>query len=103
MALRQKPEDGSTLSQISQVLRRYFIAAFQLPAGESTTAEFCRLLSADERFAGGLASAVTEFLQRCDEQKFSPAKSPARLDAAERALAMIDQAEARRVSSNPRP
>ena len=40
--LRQQTEDGRVLSQVSQILRRYFVAAFALPPGEFTTTEFCR-------------------------------------------------------------
>ena len=95
-ALRQRPEDGACLSHISQILRRYFLAAFQLPPGELTTAEFCQMLSGHAQIGGELSTAVAAFLHRCDEQKFSPGKSSVALGAVEQALALIAQAEARR-------
>src|SRR5882724_13350131 len=42
--LRGQSEDGVLLSNVSQILRHYFIAAFRLPPGEPTTAEFCRAI-----------------------------------------------------------
>ena len=98
-AIRQRPEDGALLSGVSQILRRYFIAAFQLPPGEPTTAEFCRTLSSREQIGGELATTVSDFLHRCDEQKFSPTKSAASLGAVNQALALIEKAEARRAQT----
>ena len=43
---RGQPEDGALLSRVSQVLRRYFSAAFGLPPGQMTTTEFCGALAA---------------------------------------------------------
>ena len=34
--LLRQPEDGKLLSEVSQILRRYVIAAFELPAAELT-------------------------------------------------------------------
>jgi hypothetical protein len=105
-ALRQRPEDGACLSRISQILRRYFIAAFHLPPDELTTAEFSRAISGHAQVGVELAATVTGFLGRCDEQKFSPAKPAAPLGAVDQALALIAQAEARRAptesSGSPR-
>jgi len=42
--LRQQPEDGVLLSRVSQILRHYVGAAFDLPPGELTTAEFCHAI-----------------------------------------------------------
>ena len=104
--LRQRPEDGACLSHISQILRNYFIAAFQLPPAELTTAEFSRAISGHAQIGAELAGHVTSFLVRCDEQKFSPAKTLAVSGAVEQALALIAQAEARRAptehSESPR-
>jgi hypothetical protein len=77
-ALRQRGEDGKTLSQVSRVLRRYVAAAFRLPPEELTTAEFCRALADQERTGADLAAAVGEFLRRCDELKFAPSFAPVR-------------------------
>ena len=40
--LGQLPENGTTISQVSQVLKRYVAVAFELSAGEMTTGEFSR-------------------------------------------------------------
>ena len=44
-----RPEDGALLSQVSQILRHYVVAAFDLPPGELTTAEFCRAIAGHAR------------------------------------------------------
>jgi hypothetical protein len=94
--LQAQPEDGKVLSEISQALRRYLAAAFALPGGEMTTAEFCAALAADEKMGAELAQTISNFLRECDAQKFSPANSPAPFGAAEHALKIISQAENRR-------
>jgi hypothetical protein len=95
-ALQACPEDAVTLGNAAQTLRRYLIAAFWLPAGETTTAEFCRTLQSNPHVGAELSRAGGEFLMRCDERKFSPAPSPAAIGAVQRALELIDMAEARR-------
>lgn len=94
-ALQAVPEDGVVLSQVSQALRRYFVAAFGLPPGEYTTAEFCRLINGNEKIGVELAASVAAFLQEADERKFAanPVK-PA--DAAKRALDLVERSEALR-------
>ncbi len=94
--LRQRSEDGACLSHICQILRRYFIAAFQLPPGEWTTAEFSRVISSNAQIGAELAAKVSGFLDRCDEQKFSLTKPGGASRAVDQALALIGQAEARR-------
>ena len=108
--LRRQPEDGAVLSQISQVVRHYFIAAFQLPPGELTTAEFNRELVRCRQINPALAIAAAEFLRDCDARKFSATDSPEKLDAADRALNLVEQAEQRRAqlrqpaaTQTPRP
>jgi len=95
-ALRQRPEDGACLSNLSRILRNYFIGAFQLPPGELTTAEFCRVISGHEPIGAELSTTVSEFLRRCDERKFSPANSPAPLGDVTRGLELVALGEARR-------
>jgi hypothetical protein len=95
-SLRQQPEDGACLSRISQVLRNYFIAAFQLAPGEFTTAEFSRTLAGCEQIETGMATEVADFLRDCDGRKFSTATALAPLGAADRALQLIALAEERR-------
>jgi hypothetical protein len=94
--LRQRPEDGVVLSRVSQVMRSYFIAAFQLTKGEFTTAEFCREISGNEKISAELAMAAADFLRDCDREKFSSQTGPAKLAAANRALNLVEQAEQRR-------
>jgi len=94
--LRQQPEDGAVLSQVSQILRRYVSAAFGLPPGEMTTADFCRAIADQGRLGAELSAKVADFLRRCDERKFAPSAPTAALGAAEQALKLLEQAEARR-------
>jgi hypothetical protein len=94
--LRPQPETGAVLSRISQIVRNYFIAAFQLVPGEYTTIEFSRALSNCEKINAELALAAVDFLHDCDAQKFSAANAAASLNAAKRALALVEQAEQRR-------
>jgi len=95
LQLRDKPETGALLSQISQTLRQYVAGAFSLRPGELTTTEFSEALATNEKVGPGLSSSVSQFLRRCDEQKFSPAIKPP-MGAAAQALNLVDLAEARR-------
>ena len=95
-ALRQRTEDGNTLSEVSRALRRYVTAAFELPPEEMTTTEFCRTLAGQEKIGAELAASVGEFLRRCDELKFAPAGSPQQVSAAAQALELVERGEARR-------
>lgn len=96
MALQGQPEDGAVLSQISRALRNYLTTAFWLRPDESTTTEFCARLNASERIGPELAAALGDFLRACDERKFAPAAGGEPCRAANRALALVEQAEARR-------
>ena len=98
-ALLARLEDGATLVEISQTLRRFLITTFWLPSGETTTAEFCANLAKNEQVGAELAGAVAEFLRACDEQKFSPAPAGLPLDAARRALKLVEHAETRRAAA----
>jgi hypothetical protein len=99
-ALRAKAEDGDLLSQVSRILREYFLAAFELPPDELTTTEFCRMLSRHEKIGAELAAKASDFLRRCDERKFSalPAEP---LNAVAVALELVELAEARRRQVEP--
>jgi len=92
-ALEALREDGAVLSKVSQALRRYFIAAFELPAGEYTTAEFCRVINGNEKIGIELSDSIAAFLRNCDENKFSPAYATP-LSAVARALELIERGEA---------
>jgi len=94
--LREQPEDGMVLSRISQVVRNYFSAAFQLPPGEFTTAEFSHTISSHGQISIELSTAAADFLRNCDARKFSTAVGSPKLDAAKRALNLVEQAEQRR-------
>lgn len=91
--LRSRPEDSAVLSQVSQILRRYFCEAYALSSGELTTAEFCRALEHCREVEKDLSAPVSDFLRRADELKFSTAKAGC-LDGAEKALEFIARAEA---------
>ena len=51
-------------------------AAFALPPGEMTTADFCRAIAGQARVGDELSSALSDFLRNCDERKFAPAAAP---------------------------
>ena len=96
-ALRSAPADGAALSRVSQILRRYIIAAFQLPPGEITTTEFCRALTNHSSIGPEFATAATEFLRNCDERKFAPTPPPPSAPGAVvQALTLVEMAEGRR-------
>ena len=95
-ALRAQAKDGLLLSHVSQILRRYVAGVFGLPPGERTTTEFCAAITNHPQIGVELASALAAFLRRCDEVKFSPSPEKLESDAVPQALALIDQAEARK-------
>jgi hypothetical protein len=94
--MRHEAETGAQLSRISQVLRRYVAAAFDLPPEELTTTEFCAALAAKTQIGSELSSALGQFLREGDERKFAPSASPGGFNAATRALELVARAEARR-------
>jgi hypothetical protein len=96
---QNQPEDGLALSAISQILRHYTAGAFGVANGELTTAEFCAAINDSERLGSDLSSALASFLHECDVKKFSPAFASAPIHAVERALRLVDLAEARRISA----
>ena len=91
--LRQQPEDGKVLSEISHALRAYVAAAFGFPAGEYTTAEFLAALARTDRIATDQTSAISGFLRECDERKFAPSNPSTPLNAAARALEIVSRLE----------
>jgi len=94
--LRRQPEDGVVLSRISQIVRQYFMAVFPLAPGEMTTAEFNRELVRCRDIDPGMVIATVNFLRNCDAHKFSLTGGPEKMDAANRALNLVEQAEQRR-------
>ncbi len=93
--LRCAPETGEIISRVSQTVRNYFIAAFQWPAGEFTTAEFARMISNDKKIGAEISSDAIDFLRECDARKFSSSNKVEPMDAAGRALQLVEQAELR--------
>jgi hypothetical protein len=93
--LSGRPEDGACLSQISQTLRHYFSVAFQLPAGEMTTAELVAILAAHDGVGADLGKRASHFLLECDQRKFAPLPVPA-THAVDRALKLVNLGEDRR-------
>jgi hypothetical protein len=94
--LRRQPEDGVIVSRVTQVVRNYFIAAFQMAPGELTTTEFRREIFGNEKVGAELSMAAIEFLRDCDARKFSTIARSTKADAANRALNLVEQAERRR-------
>jgi len=93
--LRQQPEEGMLLSRVSQVLRHYVTAAFNLPPGELTTTEFCRAIATHAPIGPELSATLSEFLRQCDQRKFSPPAPAPPLSAVAQAFELIDQGQAR--------
>ena len=96
--LRLQTEDGALLSRVSQVLRHYVAAAFDLPPGELTTAEFCGAIVGHPLIGPELSAALSAFLHLCDQDKFSPPALVPPLSAVAQALKLIDQAQGRRLA-----
>ncbi len=97
-SLRQQPEDGALLSRVSQILRHYVTAAFDLPPEELTTGEFCAMIAAHSSTGPELSAALTAFLRECDQRKFSQSTPVAPFSATAQALKLIDQAQTRRLA-----
>jgi hypothetical protein len=94
-ALRHQPQTGEILSAISHSLQRYLAIAFELPAGEFTTAEWNRLLTSSQTIGPRLSTQLIDFFQRCDRMKFSPmSETPAGI--AQSALELLEASEHRR-------
>ena len=101
------PEDGALLSEVSRIVRRYAAAAFALPPGEVTTAEFCARLAASETAGTDLAGRLAQFFHECDDRKFAPRPAGSPLHAITRASELIALGEVRRTvtaqASDSRP
>jgi hypothetical protein len=103
--LRGRPEDGNLLSRVSQVLRHYVAAAFGLPSGEMTTAEFKSSIAGSEEIGPELTQRLGDFLRECDERKFAPSPQlppplPEKREAGAvpKALELIGLAEGRKAA-----
>jgi hypothetical protein len=93
--LSNQPETGVVLSQISQAVRHYVAAAFDLATGEFTTTDLCLMLATRDVAGPELNAALGDFLRRCDQRKFAPAVSLPPLGAVAEALNLIERCEAR--------
>jgi hypothetical protein len=98
--LLNEPEDGKLLSEVSRILRGYFGKQFQTRGEEATTAEFVAALNENKKITAELAEKVSSFLHECDARKFSTARAVKELDAAERALDLVNKAEKIRARKN---
>ncbi len=103
MPLTGRPQDAAGLSLVSRALRGYLAAVFKLPPGELTTTEFAQSLNTCAAAGRELAGAASEFLQRCDREKFAPQQAAPSWDAAAEALRLVDMAEAKRKAEAPPP
>jgi len=88
--LQRQPEDGKVLSESSLILRRYVGAVFGFPGGEMTTTEFSATVASDAKIGPPLASALASFLQVCDRDKFVARNEAPPLNAATRALELVE-------------
>lgn len=93
---RNRNEDGTLVAEVSRVLRRYIVRAFNFPSEELTTTEFRKALQSDPQIPRAIAGATSDFLRCCDEWKFAPAPPAPRLEAVAVALALINHMEASR-------
>ncbi len=94
--LADETEDGKLLSQVSQILRRYFCAAYELPTAEMTTTEFCAVLKNQKKIENKLAEKTSKFLRDCDQDKFAPKTIAPPMNAVDRASELISLSEMRR-------
>jgi len=103
--LLAQPETGKELSEVSQILRRYVVTAFGLPANELTTTEFCAQIADNAQIGPELARVVSSFLKECDVRKFTAGSPIAPINAASQALTIIGELEKQRAKlasgSNP--
>jgi len=99
--LRGRAEDGALIVEVSRILKRFVLAALNLPPEqEQTTAEFRNFLKAGPQFRPDLAEDVGDFLRRCDEWKFAPSRPAPQLNAVPRALELVERVEASRETAN---
>ncbi len=91
--LRGQVEDGALVMNVSRILKRYVMAALQLPAEELTTTEFRHTLQSQPQINPELAAGTGDFLRRCDEWKFAAERPAQKLNAVEGALQLVEKIE----------
>ena len=99
-ALRGKPEDGPLIAAVSQILRRYVVAAFTREQAELTNEELMRSLAANQRGLGETRAALGDFLGECDVQKFAPVRPSPPPGFVSRALGFVEKFESQRQKQN---
>jgi hypothetical protein len=100
-ALRAQPETSALLSQVSQILKRYFNAAFGNQRAELTTAEVEHSVIHDRRVKAETGYALVAFLKRCDALKFDNASDPKEIQAVVQALDLLQQLQSCRTTLPP--
>ena len=99
-ALRGKTEDGPLITAVSQILRRYVVAAFTREQAELTNEELMRSLTGDQRVRGETRAAIGDFLRECDVQKFAPVRPSPPPGFVSRALDFVEKFESQRQKQN---
>lgn len=96
---RNRPENGALVADVSRVIRRYVMAAFNFTHDELTTTEFRDALQSNIQIAPELAAATGDFLRRCDQWKFAPNPPTPKLGAVTSALELVDKLEMNRAEN----
>lgn len=91
--LRIQAEDGSLLSAVSQILRRYIGAVLHFSGSGMTTAEFTATMTGTFKLDPQFTSVLSDLLDACDKDKFVAHRKAPPLNAVERALQLIDLVE----------
>jgi hypothetical protein len=94
-ALRANPTRATTV-EVSAIVRRYAVAAFELPGQELTSEEVITGLGLCQLCPSEMANAAWQFLSDCDVAKFAPGVPPAEMSGllgrAEKLLADMEAA-----------
>jgi hypothetical protein len=93
--LISRPEDGALLGEVSGILRRYLSATFNIAACELTTTELSAALADEAMIGPQAAETISSLLRACDKDKFAPKTKVPPLNAAVRALHLVEQIESR--------
>jgi hypothetical protein len=88
--IARQPENGNTLSAVSQILRLYLGCVLGFPGDGMTTAEFRAALAVCPGVDARFVEAVTTLLRACDRDKFSAGQVAPPLNAVNRARQLID-------------
>jgi hypothetical protein len=101
--LQGRAEDGLLVAEVSQILKRYVLAALQLPPDEFTSAEFRTMLGGRPEFNAELSREIGDFLRRCDEWKFAHVPPVGQLNAVAHAFDLVDRTNAARAAFAAQP